>query len=227
MTAATPHTARPVTATSVRDDAALSTEARQAGRRNGPDTAILLIDVQESFRHRPYWDASALPDFLAHTRALLDGAAALGLPVVRILHSDGPETADNPFARVSGHVRPMEEIAQVPVAAEFLKHRHSALVGTGLSIWLTQHGIRRLIVAGIRTEQCCETTTRHASDEGWEVDYVTDATLTFPMCHASGVTLSIQELKLRTELVLQDRFAQICSVAQALARAQAKTWADA
>ncbi|UXH77500.1 cysteine hydrolase family protein [Roseateles amylovorans] len=189
-------------------------------RRTGPDTAVLLIDVQESFRHRPYWDPAALPEFLARTRALLDGAAARGLPVVRILHSDGPDTPDNPFALVSGHVRPLEELAQVPVAAEFLKRRHSALVGTGLSVWLTENGIRRLIVTGIRTEQCCETTTRHASDAGWEVDYVTEATLTFPMRHASGVTLSVADIKLRTELVLQDRFAQICSVEQALDRAQ-------
>lgn len=42
---------------------------------------------------------------------------------------------------------------------------------------LTKHGIRRLVVSGIRTEQCCETTTWHASDLGWAVDYVGEATL--------------------------------------------------
>jgi len=183
------------------------------------DTAVVLIDVQESFRHRPYWDPAGFDAYLARTNALLTGAVERGLPIVRILHTDGPATPENPFSLVSGHVRPMAELAQVPIAAEFLKQRHSALAGTGLSIWLIEHGIRRLIVAGIRTEQCCETTTRHASDEGWRVDYVTEATLTFPIRHASGVVVGVDELKLRTEVALQDRFAQIVTVEQALARA--------
>jgi nicotinamidase-related amidase len=183
------------------------------------DTAVILIDVQESFRHRPYWDAAGFQAYMARTNALLTGAAARGLPVIRILHTDGPATPENPFSLVSGHVRPMDELVQVPIAAEFLKRRHSALVGTGLSIWLTEHGIRRLIIAGIRTEQCCETTARHASDEGWTIDYVTEATHSFPIQHASGVIVDLAQIKLRTEVALQDRFAQIVSVEQALARA--------
>ena len=30
-----------------------------------PDTALVVIDVQESFRHRPYWDPTEVPAFLA------------------------------------------------------------------------------------------------------------------------------------------------------------------
>ena len=99
------------------------------------------------------------------------------------------------------------------------KHRHSALVGSGLPVWLHSQGIRRLIVAGIRTEQCCETTTRHASDEGWEVDYVTEATLTFDMTTPAGHTLNAAQIRERTETVLAGRFATICTVEQALQRA--------
>ena len=62
----------------------------------------------------------------------------------------------------------------------FRKRRHSALVGGGLDVWLTRHGMRRLIVCGIRTERCCETTTRHASGGGWEVAHVTEATPVVP-----------------------------------------------
>ncbi|MFG6446840.1 isochorismatase family protein [Roseateles sp. BYS180W] len=183
------------------------------------NTALLLIDVQESFRHRPYWNEAELPAFLDRCNALVAGAQAAGIPVVRVLHSDGPESVDNPFALKSGQVRPLEGLVPYEAAAEFIKHRHSALVGTGLSVWLHQQGIKRLIVAGIRTEQCCETTTRHASDEGWEVDYVTEATLTFAMRHDSGVWLNPADIKLRTETVLKDRFARICTVAQALQQA--------
>jgi len=183
------------------------------------NTALILIDVQESFRQRPYWVAEAAKPFLARVNALVDGCVSRGVPIVRVLHSDGPAQAANPFAIESGHVRPLEELAKFEAAAEFVKHRHSALVGTGLAIWLHQHSIGRLIIAGIRTEQCCETTTRHASDEGWSVDYVAEATLTFDMKHLDGSKLPAADIVARTTAVLTDRFATICSVEQALERA--------
>lgn len=181
-------------------------------------TALLLIDVQESFRHRPYWSETDLPGFLAAVRTLTDGCSARGIPIVRVFHTDGPARADNAFSSASGLVRPLTGLAPFDAALTVEKHRHSALVGTGLSIWLHQHGIRRLIVAGIRTEQCCETTTRHASDEGWEVDFVTEATLTFDMLTPAGATLSAAAIRERTETVLAGRFATICSAVQALGR---------
>ena len=73
-----------------------------------------------------------------------------------------------------------------------------------------------LMVSGIRTEQCCETTTRLASDLGFQVDYVMDATLTFDMMQPDGSPLGAAEIKARTATVLADRFALIVSVQQAL-----------
>jgi nicotinamidase-related amidase len=183
-------------------------------------TALLLIDVQQSFKHRPYWSENDLPRFLAATNALAAGCMAQGVPIVRVFHVDGPEVAGNPFARASGHIRALDGLAPFDAALTVEKHRHSALVGTGLPIWLHGQGIRRLIVAGIRTEQCCETTTRHASDEGWQVDFVGDATLTFDMRTPAGDTLPAAVIRERTETVLADRFATLCSVEQALQRAQ-------
>lgn len=182
-------------------------------------TCLIVIDAQESFRHRPYWNAARLAPYLEAQNALIAGAVAAGLPVVRVFHVDAPPSPANPFALESGHVRPIEGLAPFEAAATFTKHRHSALVNSGLDVWLTQHGIRRLIVSGIRTEQCCETTTRHASDLGWEVDYVTDATLTFDMVQPDGRPLSAADIKARTATVLDGRFATVCGVAQALARA--------
>jgi nicotinamidase-related amidase len=182
-------------------------------------TALLLIDVQQSFQHRRYWDDANVPAFLAHTHALVEGAAQRGIPIVRVLHSDGPESADNPFSMASGHVRPLDGLLNFTPALTVHKHRHSALVGTALPQWLHQHGIQRLIVAGIRTEQCCETTSRHASDEGWSVDFVADAMLTFPMTTPSGRILSAADLRERTETVLKDRFVTLCTVSEALTRA--------
>jgi len=180
-------------------------------------TCLIVIDAQESFRHRPYFDPSALPAYLAAQNALIDGFAAAGAPIVRVLHSDGPAVAGNAFAIESGHVRPLEGLAAFDPAASFTKRRHSALVGTGLDVWLTENRIDRLVISGIRTEQCCETTTRHASDLGWRVDYVTEATLTFDMVQPDGRPLAAADIMARTATVLDGRFARVCNVQDALA----------
>ncbi|WPC65399.1 isochorismatase family protein [Rhodoferax ferrireducens] len=182
-------------------------------------TCLILIDAQESFRQRPYFTATDLPAYLNAQNALIDGCVARGLPIVRVFHVDGPKTASNPFALESGFVQPLAELHPFEAAATFHKSRHSALVGTGLDVWLTQNGIQRLIISGIRTEQCCETTTRHASDLGWTVDFCLDATLTWDMQQLDDSTLSAVDIKARTATVLKDRFATICSAAQALERA--------
>ncbi|WGF89604.1 isochorismatase family protein [Marinivivus vitaminiproducens] len=174
--------------------------------------ALLVVDAQESFRHRPYWQDADVAAFQNRMQALIDGASARGLPTVQIFHVEDTGA----FAPESGHVRTMEPLVIAPDAV-FHKRRHSALVGTGLEVWLTRHGIGRLIVAGIRTEQCCETTARHAGDLGYAVDFVSEATLTFAMTDAAGRTWSAAEIKARTELVLAKRFARIVTVQEALA----------
>lgn len=176
------------------------------------DTALIVIDVQESFRHMPYWNAEGLAVYLAHQQRLIDGASAAGIPVVQIFHT----RAGSPFDRDDGLVRTLDGLSIKPDAI-FYKERHSALAGTGLDIWLTRNGINRLIISGIRTEQCCETTTRHASDLGWSVDFVSEATFTFPMQHADGTVFSQADIVKRTELVLATRFARIVTVDEALA----------
>jgi len=186
-------------------------------------TCLILIDSQESFRQRPYFTTTDLPGYIAAQNALINGCVALGAPIARVFHVDGPKTASNAFALESGFVQPLAELHPFDAAATFHKSRHSALVGTGLDVWLTQNGIQRLIISGIRTEQCCETTTRHASDLGWTVDFCPDATLTWDMQHLDGSVLKAADIKARTAAVLKDRFATICNVQQALERAMETT----
>ena len=178
------------------------------------DTALIVIDVQESFRHRPYWSDADAPAFIERQQALIDGARQRCLPVVQVFHVED----NGVFSLASGHVVAMAGL-DLKADAVFHKHRHSALVGSGLPVWLTERGVRRLIISGIRTEQCCETTTRHASDSGYEVDYVGEATLTFAMTDRHGRQWSAAEIRARTELVLDQRFARIATVEQALASA--------
>jgi nicotinamidase-related amidase len=182
--------------------------------------ALLVIDVQESFRRRPYFRADGLAAFLANVQSLIDHCRARGIPVVQVFHEEPGADAADPFSAASGLVRAMPELSLSP-DAEFRKHVHSAMFGTDangetLEKWLRARGIAQLLVTGIRTEQCCETTTRHASDLGFSVHYVSDATLTFPMRTRSGREVSPAELHERTELVLDGRFARVVSSAEVL-----------
>ena len=174
-------------------------------------TALIVVDAQDSFRQRASWDPKIADPYLERQQALIDGAKAKGLPVVQILHVE----AEGIFSLASGHVRTVEGLSLDPDVV-FHKPAHSALAGTGLLVWLIRNRIGRIIVSGIRTEQCCETTTRHASDLGFAVDYVTEATLTFDMTDRHGRVFSVDEIKARTELVLRERFARIATVEEAL-----------
>ena len=70
-----------------------------------------------------------------------------------------------------------------------------------------------MTICGIRTEQCCETTARVASDLGFEVVFAIDATATTPI-ELRGEVLGTDEILRRTEFVLASRFATVSTVAE-------------
>lgn len=173
-------------------------------------TALLVVDVQDSFKQRAVWDASDHERFSSNVGALIETAREQGWQVVYVLHNE----AEGIFSPESGFVRLMDFIQVKNGEQVFNKKVHNALTDSGLHDWLQQQGIEQLKVCGIRTEQCCETTTRVASDLGYQVDFVLDATLTFPMVDAiTGEEVSAQVLYQRTATVLKDRFARITQVA--------------
>jgi nicotinamidase-related amidase len=188
-------------------------ESLKMSSPNYPKSALIVIDVQDSFTQRPYWTQGAHAPFQQALLRLDAGCRAAGVPVVHIFHVE----SSGPFALDSGLVRPLAWLPGDP-AVRFDKHTHNAFTDTGLDLWLRRQGVTKLIISGIRTEQCCETTTRVGSDLGYAVDFVSEATLTFPMTHAgSGRTFSAEEITTRTELVLADRFARIVDVTTCLA----------
>lgn len=114
-------------------------------------------------------------------------------------------------------MRPLDGLSDFDAHLTVHKTRHSALIGTGLEVWLVAQGIRRLVISGIRTEQCCETTARHASDLGWSVDFVPEATLTWDIPQPGAAPLAASRVHERTAAVLRGRFARVLSVDEALA----------
>jgi nicotinamidase-related amidase len=182
--------------------------------------ALIVIDVQNSFMHRPFWDDTGVPEFLGRIQSLADQAHERGIPVLQVFHVSEGQGPDGAFSRQSGKVTTLAGLDVKPEAV-FYKTVHSALFakedsGGNLEAWLRDHGVTELLITGIRTEQCCETTARHASDVGFKVRFVSDATLTFPMQHASGRVFTADDIVARTELVLAGRFAQIVATADAL-----------
>jgi nicotinamidase-related amidase len=188
-------------------------DARHSSRRILVKTALLVVDVQQSFQQRPYWREDDVRPFLGHVQKLIDNASASGIPVLQVFHCEEDEGPTGPFSSKSGHVKTLGSLRISPTEV-FYKTVHSGLYGRAangrsLEQWLRDFDIGHVVVTGIRTEQCCETTTRHASDAGFKVTYAIDATLTFPMVSRSGRTFSPAELMERTELVLNGRFADV------------------
>jgi nicotinamidase-related amidase len=183
-------------------------------------TALLVVDVQESFRVRPNWKAVNHPDIASRVERLVQAARAKGDLVVWVLHTE-PGTG-GAFDPVNGHVRFIEGLEPADGEPVLTKTSHNAFTTTNLQQLLTQHGVTEVVVSGIRTEQCCETTTRVASDFGYDVVFVTEATATTPLPHwtmpadatleeilADPRTLSPELVTERTEYALAGRFATI------------------
>jgi nicotinamidase-related amidase len=175
--------------------------------------ALLVIDVQESFRRRENWARVSTPDIVAKAAALVDIARRAGDLVVWVLHSE-PGTG-NPFDPASGYVRLMDGLEPAAGEPTLTKTSRNAFTTTNLQQILTEQGIRELVICGIQTEQCCETTARVAADLGFDVTYVTEATATFPIRHRSGVgELGVEDIIERTEYALAGRFATISTIAE-------------
>jgi nicotinamidase-related amidase len=183
-------------------------------------TALIVIDVQESFRVRPNWQATNRPDIADRVNRLVHAARDKGDLVVWVLHTE-PGTG-GAFDPAEGHVRLMDGLKPDTGEPVLTKTSHNAFTTTNLQQLLTQHGVNNVMISGIRTEQCCETTARVASDFGYDVVFVTEATATTPLPHwtmpadatleeilADPRTLSPDTVTERTEYALAGRFATI------------------
>ncbi|MGW1717608.1 isochorismatase family protein [Streptomyces sp. NPDC002156] len=186
--------------------------------------ALIVIDVQESFRADPLWETISDPKIADKVNRLVRHARRAGDLVVWVLHSE--PGSGGAFDPALGHVRLLEELERREDGEPLIqKTSHNSFTTTNLQQLLTEHGVRELAVCGIRTEQCVETTARVASDLGYQVTFVVDATATNPIPHrdapadqsvaellADPRTLPTDEIIRRTEYALAGRFATIATV---------------
>jgi nicotinamidase-related amidase len=138
-------------------------------------TALLVIDLQ-----RGMFTAGPEPHegetVLSRVAGLIEQARDQGVPVLHVRHDGG---AGDPLERET----PGWEIhsAVAPRAGEPIidKTRCSAFYETGLQEELQRRGIQRLIVAGMQTEYCIDTSCRAARDLGYQVVLIQDGHTTF------------------------------------------------
>lgn len=180
-------------------------------------TALLLIDIQDSFKAGGRWARRGNPDFEHNVAWLLDTWREAGLPLYFIMHTD----ADPGFRPGDAEFKTMDFMKRRNDEPLLVKNTRNSFTSTNLKERLDAQGIKRLVMTGIQTEQCVETTTRLAADLGYQVDFVTDATQTFPIKNpVTGQELSTSDIFERTEYALRGRFARIVRTAEVVAEVE-------
>ena len=96
------------------------------------------------------------------------------------------------------------------------KPRFGAFHSTDIELNLRSKGIDTIIVTGIATNFCCETTAREANVRDFRVFFLSDGTATFPIGD-----LSAEDLQAATCATLGFGFAQVITVDEMIAKIEA------
>ncbi|MFC7052075.1 cysteine hydrolase family protein [Hansschlegelia quercus] len=181
-------------------------------------TALLIIDMQRDFIEPGGFgetlgnDVSLLKAAIGPCKATLDAARGAGMLVVHTREGHRPDMADAPKAKVErgepsariGAPGPMgrilirgeaghDIIAELsPLAGEPVidKPGKGAFYQTDLELMLKNRGIDTLLVCGVTTEVCVNTTVREANDRGYRCVVLADCCASyFPDFHEYGLKM--------------------------------------
>lgn len=133
------------------------------------DTALLVIDLQKSLLDAGPWQAAQV---MEKAVALVGAARDSGAPVVFVkdtrVEPDGSLDADL-------RVQPDDLVLE--------KNFCDAFLDTQLDQWLRDRGVTRLVVCGMQTDYCIDTSCRKAASLGYAVALVREAHTTFAHEH--------------------------------------------
>jgi nicotinamidase-related amidase len=193
---------------------------RASGRAaRGPDDldrlALVVVDVQEAFRDAAYWGRRNNPGCEANVAALIAGWRAAGRRVVFVRHDSAePGSPLAPGHPGNAFMSIIDGTPDLLVA----KHVNSAFHGTpDLDAWLREQGLDGIVVCGITTNHCCETTARVGGNLGHRVLFALDATHTFDRTGPDGTAMTADELARATATNLHGEFAEVVTTAALLA----------
>jgi nicotinamidase-related amidase len=170
-----------------------------ADRIDSKTTAVIVVDVQNDFCHSDSplakigMDMTAAQDMVPHLLQLIDAARGAGATIVwvKMVHS---ENTVSPVALEHRlRTRPNAEMICVegtwgtelyrvepePGEPIVIKHRYSAFVDTDLQLILRSRGITSLILTGVATNVCVESTARDAYMRDYYVTFVDDCSAAY------------------------------------------------
>jgi nicotinamidase-related amidase len=102
------------------------------------------------------------------------------------------------------------------------KQVNSAFHGfPSLHAWLSAADITGIVICGITTNHCCETTARVGGNLGYDVWFALDATHTFDRQGPDGTVMTADELARATATNLHGEFATVVSTDQLLSASKA------
>ena len=189
-------------------------------------TALVNVDMQNCFVEG---SPIAAPDGLVVLERINKVAAACRRAGILVIHTSSVFRADGSNLGVLAEFDPILKTGIlnkgsqaaalhrgliVDVADILLdKPRFGAFHGTDLELILRSRGIDTLIITGIATNVCCETTAREAAVRDFRVLFLSDGTATF------GIgDLSAPELQKATCATLGKVFAQILTVDEMISK---------
>ncbi len=176
--------------------------------------ALVIIDVQQGFDLRT--DPRNNPAAEENIARLLGAWRDAGWPVVRVRHDS---VEDGSFLRPDHPGNAIKPEVAGPVDLEISKSVHSAFHGDiDLEWWLRESAIETIVVCGVQTNVCCETTTRVGADLGFTVQFVLDATWTYDQVAPDGSTITADAVAAVTASTLSMEFCEVVSTDTAVAR---------
>ncbi len=179
-----------------------------------PDAALIVIDVQQEFE-APRHGVRDNPDCESNVGLLVQAWTEAGRPIVRVKHEEAP---GGPFGPDTPGYAFKPVVADLAPDLDVTKDVHSAFGGSpSLHEWLQQRGIDQIVICGIQTNRCCETTARVGCDLGYDVVFPVDAMHTFDKAGPDGEVLTGEQLTKATATSLHEYFATVVRTADLVA----------
>ncbi|MFF9013769.1 cysteine hydrolase family protein [Streptomyces sp. NPDC014870] len=188
------------------------------------NAALVVVDVQKGFEEEEFWGKRNNPGAEENIAALIDLWQATGRPVVFVRHDSVQPGSPLRVGQVGNDFKDfVEERRGKGGGRELLvsKRVNSAFYGEpSLDVWLTGEDVAEIVVVGIQTNMCNETTARMGGNLGYDVVFVLDAMHTFDLAGPFGWAATADELTRATAVSLHGGgFARVVSTAEVLAGA--------
>ena len=167
--------------------------------------ALIVIDVQKAFED-PSWGPRNNPEAETNIAQLLEVWRERKLPVFHVRHVSAAR-----FARGTAGFEFKEEAAPKAGEPVLEKTVNSAFIGTDLEERLRSMACDTVVIVGLTTNHCVETTTRMAGNLGFTTYLVSDATATFDRVGPDGFVHKAEDIHRMTLANLHEEFATIVS----------------